>query len=82
MKKIVIFVLSVAALLVSATVYSQNQPVSFKNPELLEFLKTHNGQMLHASYLSFAHPITGETMIFKAPIPADMLELQEILENS
>ena len=35
MKKIVIFVLSVAALLVSATVYSQNQPVSFKSPELL-----------------------------------------------
>jgi PKD repeat protein len=35
MKKIVLFVLSVAALLVSATVYSQNQPVSFKNPGLL-----------------------------------------------
>ena len=35
MKKIVLFVLSVAALLVSATVYSQNQPVSFKSPELL-----------------------------------------------
>ncbi len=53
-----------------------------KNPELLEFLKTHNGQMLHASYLSFAHPTTGETMTFKAPIPPDMMELQEILENS
>ena len=35
MKKIVLFVLSVAALLVSASVYSQNQPVSFKHPELL-----------------------------------------------
>lgn len=35
MKKIVLFVLSVAALLVSATVYSQNQPVSFKHSELL-----------------------------------------------
>jgi len=35
MKKIVLIVLSVAALLVSATVYSQNQPVSFKHSELL-----------------------------------------------
>ena len=35
MKKIVLFVLSVVALLVSATVYSQNQPVSFKHSELL-----------------------------------------------
>ena len=35
MKKIVLFVLSVAALLVSASVYSQNQPISFKHSELL-----------------------------------------------
>jgi PKD repeat protein len=35
MKKIVLFVLSVAALLISASLYSQNQPVSFKHPELL-----------------------------------------------
>ena len=55
---------------------------SVKNPELLEFLKTHNGQMLHASYLSFKHPTTGKQVTFKAPLPDDMLELQEILENS
>lgn len=55
---------------------------SVKNPELLEFLKTHNGQMLHASYLSFKHPITGQTMTFKAPLPDDMCELREILENA
>ena len=55
---------------------------SVRNPELLEFLKTHNGQMLHASYLSFKHPITGKNVTFKAPLPDDMLELQEILENS
>jgi len=35
MKKIFLFVLSVAALLVSTAVFSQNQPVSFKHPELL-----------------------------------------------
>lgn len=54
---------------------------SVKNPELLEFLKTHNGQMLHASYLSLKHPITGKQMTFKAPLPDDMLELKAILDN-
>ena len=54
---------------------------SVKNPELLEFLKTHNGQMLHASYLSFKHPINHKQMTFKAPLPADMMELKEILEE-
>ena len=55
---------------------------SVRNPELLEFLKTHNGQMLHASYLSFKHPITGKIVTFKAPLPDDMAELKEILENA
>ncbi len=55
---------------------------SVKNPDLLEFLKSHTGQMLHASYLSLKHPITGKQMTFKAPLPADMMELRDILENS
>ena len=54
---------------------------SVKNPELLEFLKTHSGQMLHASVLSLKHPITGKQMTFKSPLPADMMELRDILEN-
>jgi len=62
--------------------HGTNRFGSVKNPELLEFLKTHNGQMLHASYLSFKHPTTGKIMTFKAPLPADMVELQEILENA
>ncbi len=55
---------------------------SVKNPELLEFLKSHTGQMLHASVLSLKHPITGKQMTFKSPLPADMMELRDILENS
>lgn len=54
---------------------------SVKNPELLEFLKTHNGQMLHAQILEFNHPITGEKMRFKSDLPDDMLELREILND-
>jgi len=47
----------------------------------LEFLKTHNGQMLHAEILEFVHPITGEKMHFKSGLPDDMYELKEILDN-
>ncbi len=53
---------------------------SVKNPDLLEFLKSHTGQMLHASYLSLKHPITGKQMTFKSPLPADMMELRDILD--
>ncbi|MBQ1654156.1 MAG: hypothetical protein II060_10235, partial [Bacteroidales bacterium] len=35
MKKVLIFVLTFAALLLANAVYSQNQPFSFKNSELL-----------------------------------------------
>ncbi|MCL2748861.1 MAG: RluA family pseudouridine synthase [Alphaproteobacteria bacterium] len=52
---------------------------SVKNPELLEFLKTHQGQMLHAEVLEFVHPTTGEQMKFKAKLPEDMKELQSLL---
>ena len=52
---------------------------SVKNPELLEFIRAHNGQMLHAQVLEFAHPVTGKQMRFKTELPDDMLELREIL---
>ncbi len=52
-----------------------------KDPDLLEFLKTHNGQMLHAEVLEFTHPVTGNKMKFRAHMPDDMLELKYILEN-
>lgn len=54
---------------------------SVKSPELLEFLKNHNGQMLHAEVLEFVHPITHEKMHFKSRMPIDMMELKEILDN-
>ena len=53
---------------------------SVRDPELLEFLKTHDGQMLHAEVLEFTHPTTGQAMRFKAPLPDDMLELRAILD--
>lgn len=52
---------------------------SVKDPELLEFIKTHHGQMLHAEVLELKHPITDEFIKFKSKLPDDMKELQEIL---
>lgn len=52
-----------------------------KDADLLEFLKTHNGQMLHAEVLEFIHPVTGVKMKFKAKLPDDMMELKYILED-
>jgi 23S rRNA pseudouridine1911/1915/1917 synthase len=34
-------------------------------------------QALHAKLLAFSHPVTGETMRFEAPMPADMAALVE-----
>lgn len=52
-----------------------------KNPELLDFLKSHEGQMLHASVLEFLHPVTGEKMRFKSHLPDDMMELKYLLSE-
>ena len=54
---------------------------SVKNPDLLAFLKTHDGQMLHAEILEFKHPVSGQMMHFKSRMPDDMVELREILDE-
>lgn len=54
---------------------------SVKDSDLLDFLKSHDGQMLHAEVLEFVHPVTGEKMKFKAKMPDDMTELKYILEE-
>ncbi|GAB6095065.1 RluA family pseudouridine synthase [Desulfatiferula olefinivorans] len=38
-------------------------------------------QMLHAAFLRFDHPRDGRTVTFTAPLPGDMQELLERLEN-
>ena len=39
-------------------------------------------QALHAATLGFVHPVTGESLDFAAPIPADMQGLLEVLQES
>jgi 23S rRNA pseudouridine1911/1915/1917 synthase len=39
-------------------------------------------QMLHASRLSFIHPLTGERLTFEAPLPADLSQVIDLLKKS
>ena len=44
---------------------------------------THIGrQALHATRLSFTHPVSGEQMTFTAPLPADMQQVVDTLKRS
>lgn len=54
---------------------------SVRDADLLEFIRTHDGQMLHAELLEFVHPTTGELMRFKTRIPDDMSELKYLVEE-
>jgi 23S rRNA pseudouridine1911/1915/1917 synthase len=38
-------------------------------------------QALHAESLGFRHPVTGQHLAFRAPVPPDMAELLTCLDN-
>lgn len=40
------------------------------------------GQMLHAYYLGFNHPITGEFLEFEAPLEKEFIEILDMFKNS
>jgi 23S rRNA pseudouridine1911/1915/1917 synthase len=46
-----------------------------------DVLRAFKRQALHASQLSFEHPLTGETMAFEVPLPADMVSLLAALHH-
>ncbi len=59
---------------------------SFKLPkaateELVAALRGFRRQALHAEKLSFVHPVSGETLGFESPLPADMVALIDILRD-
>ncbi|MCH9711176.1 MAG: 23S rRNA pseudouridine(1911/1915/1917) synthase RluD [Proteobacteria bacterium] len=49
--------------------------------KLKEVLKKFNRQALHAKNLTLSHPITGEEMSWKAPLPKDLQDLLQALEK-
>ncbi|MGB0289490.1 23S rRNA pseudouridine(1911/1915/1917) synthase RluD [Aequoribacter sp.] len=50
-------------------------------PELVDAIREFPRQALHAKALAFFHPISDEWMSFDAPIPDDMKQLLETLEQ-
>lgn len=55
--------------------YGSGQPASPVREAMAEAGLTR--QALHAAILGFVHPITGETVRFETPLPADMAALEE-----
>ena len=53
---------------------SQRLPAKLKN-----LVETLSRQALHASTLGFAHPTSGKTLLFNAPLPTDLQKLQDQL---
>jgi len=49
--------------------------------ELKEVLLNFKRQALHSKKLTLSHPISGEVMSWKTPLPADMLKLLEVLNK-
>jgi len=49
--------------------------------ELKDALLNFKRQALHSKKLSLTHPISGESMSWKAPLPDDMTELLEVLKK-
>lgn len=58
-------------------VYGERQNRKFRQETGLALPR----QMLHAWKLSFAHPTSGKTVAFEAPIPPDILEVVEQLKK-
>ncbi|WP_024867793.1 23S rRNA pseudouridine(1911/1915/1917) synthase RluD [Pseudoxanthomonas suwonensis] len=49
--------------------------------ELAAGLRSFKRQALHAEVLEFAHPLTGEPVRVSAPLPADMVQLLQVLRE-
>lgn len=53
----------------------------FASDEIIETLRAFPRQALHASRLELEHPLTGKHMHWRAPLPADMVSLLEVLRD-
>ncbi len=59
----------------------RDTPVNL-SPLATSLLKKAPRQCLHAAFLAFSHPVTGELMEFSAPPPRDMAEIISALNES
>jgi 23S rRNA pseudouridine1911/1915/1917 synthase len=49
--------------------------------DLIAMLRRFRRQALHAASLEFAHPLSGETLSFEAPLPGDFNDLLTVLRE-
>tara|TARA_B100001093_G_scaffold204629_1_gene196743 strand:+ start:139 stop:1158 length:1020 start_codon:yes stop_codon:yes gene_type:complete len=61
--------------------FSEKRIKDKSNKEKFQVIKSFNRQALHATKLSFNHPITKKYMEFMSPLPNDINQLIEILKN-
>lgn len=57
------------------------RPPAQANEALLQCLRQYRHQALHACYLAFEHPVTGESVEFSAELPDDYVELIQVLRD-
>ncbi len=69
--------------IVGDTVYgSAKRLKEVSSQSLQNTIKSINRPMLHAGYLQFMHPETGNALEFEAPPPADFMEVLELLKDA
>jgi 23S rRNA pseudouridine1911/1915/1917 synthase len=61
--------------------YGGGRDRNVADPRLRARVKALGRQFLHAERLAFEHPRTGERLIFEAPLPAELSEFLEALEE-
>ncbi len=57
-------------------------PKNVQNSEAGDVIANFPRQALHAAYLAFTHPVTGQALAFDSPPPEDMKTLVKILKSS
>ena len=57
-------------------------PAKAVGESALTAVQTFNRQALHAASLGFTHPVTGDALLFEAPMPSDMSGLHAALSGS
>jgi 23S rRNA pseudouridine1911/1915/1917 synthase len=68
--------------IIGDALYTKIPPYIKNNKELATMIeKNTNRQMLHAVYLGFKHPVSGESMSFDAPYPKDFQNILNLLKE-
>ncbi|RMD91701.1 MAG: RluA family pseudouridine synthase [Alphaproteobacteria bacterium] len=70
--------------LIGDRVYGRRRraPASALGAEVAAFVDAFPRQALHAAELGFVHPVSGKELHFTAPLPADLAQLQAMLERA